>query len=345
MRVYILLFLTTCLAYNVNGQDAGKTPYQTKSLASDGIKDVYLKTSGGSISVSGASGETPRIEVFITGNNGRSLSAEDVKKRLSEDYELDIAVHDHELHALAKKKHDGNWDWKRSLNISFKVYVPKQVATYLNTSGGSINLDNLIGKETFSTSGGSMRIEHLTGVIKGETSGGSIDVTNSSDDINLQTSGGSVHASNCAGKIKLETSGGSLDLKGLRGVINASTSGGSVHADNIEGELITGTSGGSVDLSRLSCSLEASTSGGNMQVQMLKLGKYIKLDVNGGQVDLKLPAKQGMNLNLSANKINPATSVSGFAGKWEKESVNGSINGGGIPVKVDASDRLDISFN
>jgi len=345
MKTYLLVLFMACTGCIALSQ-GNQTPYETKSLANDGIKDVFIGTSGGSIAVSGAAGEAPRIEVYVHGNGIGDLSRNEIKKRLDEDYVVEVSVNNHELHALAKRKHDSgfNWDWRKQLNISFKIYVPKQVSSHLNTSGGSIRLDNLSGDEQFGTSGGSLHLEALTGVIKGETSGGSIEVSNSGNDINLETSGGSIHAENCQGKIHLETSGGSLHLQNLKGSINASTSGGSVQANNIEGELITGTSGGSVNLNQLSCSLEASTSGGSMHIEITKVGKYVKLDDSGGNIDLTLPGKQGLNLNLSANRINSA-SLSDFTGEWDKTHVKGTLNGGGVPVSVDASGRLNISFN
>ncbi|GAC1300555.1 MAG: hypothetical protein NVSMB24_01430 [Mucilaginibacter sp.] len=346
MKNYFLLLVFACMANVALAQDWNKTPYETKSLANDAIRDVFVKTSGGSISVSGASGEAARVEIFVHGNNNQELSREEIKKRLDEDYDVQVSVSNHEVHASAKRKHEGgiNFDWRRQLSISFKVYVPRQVATHLNTSGGSIHLDNLSGNENFSTSGGSLHVDHLTGVIKGETSGGSIHVSNSGDDINLETSGGSITAINCNGKIKLETSGGSLHLEGLKGTIRANTSGGSIQASNIDGELVTGTSGGSVNLTQMTCSLEASTSGGSMNVEMNHVGKYVKLDVSGGHVNLRLPSKQGLDLNLSANRISKPE-MSNFSGDWEKDHVKGSVNGGGVPVHVDASGHLDISFN
>jgi DUF4097 and DUF4098 domain-containing protein YvlB len=345
MKTYLLLLFIACQGYVAAAQDWNKTPYQTKSLANDAIKSVYVETSGGSIFVSGASGEAPRVEVYVHGNNGSELSKADIEKRLADDYELEVSVSNHEVHAKAKRKHDGDgWDWRRQLNISFKIFVPKNVDTRLGTSGGSIHLDNLTGEENFSTSGGSLHLDALNGHIKGETSGGSIEVSNSGDDVNLETSGGSVHANNCHGRIRLETSGGSLHLDNLKGNINANTSGGSVEADNVEGELITGTSGGSVNLNRMACSLEASTSGGSMNIEITKVGKYVKLDDSGGHINLRLPSKQGLNLNLSAEKISKPD-LTGFSGEWEKDHVKGTLNGGGVPVNVDASGRLEITFN
>lgn len=336
--------MLACTGTIASAQDNGdKTPYQTKSLANDAIKDVFVKTSGGSITVSGA-GESPRIEVYVRGNNGQELSKEEIAKRLSEDYTLDISVNNHELHATAKNKHDGGFNWRRQLSISFKIYTPRAVDTHLNTSGGSIHLDNLTGHEEFSTSGGSLHMKSLAGVIKGETSGGSIEISDSKDDISLETSGGSVRASNCQGKIKLGTSGGSLHFDNLKGTIHAETSGGSINGNDIEGELVTGTSGGSVNLTNMACSLDASTSGGGMHVAITRLGKYVKLESSGGHVDLKLPDGQGINLDLSASRISKLT-LSKFSGEWGKDHVKGTINGGGVPVKVDASDSLNLSFN
>lgn len=345
MKRYLLLLFIACQSCVALAQDWNKTPYLTKSLSASAIKDVYVETSGGSITVSGASGEAARIEVFIHGNNGSDLSKEEIEKRLNDDYVLDITANNHELHAKAKRKHDGdNWDWRRQLSISFRIYVPREVNTHLGTSGGSIHLDNLTGDENFSTSGGSLHLDALNGMIKGETSGGSIEVSHSGENISLETSGGSIHANDCHGKIKLETSGGSLHLDNLKGNINANTSGGSVQGSDVEGELITGTSGGSVNLTRMACSLDASTSGGSMHIELIKLGKFVKLDDSGGHIDLTLPGKQGLDLNLSADRIS-SQSVSNFSGEWDKTHVKGTLNGGGIPVNVDASGRLEISFN
>jgi DUF4097 and DUF4098 domain-containing protein YvlB len=249
-----------------------------------------------------------------------------------------------ELHALAKRKHDGDWDWHRQLNIAFKVYVPQNTATNLETSGGSIHLDNLTGDEKFETSGGSLHVDRLAGHIYGRTSGGSISLSNSKDNIDMETSGGSVHANDCSGTIKLETSGGSLNLDNLDGKINAETSGGSIHGHNIKGELRTGTSGGSIDLVGLSGSLDTYTSGGSIHVQMNQVSKFVKIDASGGHVDLQLPSKQGYDLNLRADKV--TADVGGnFSGTKEKDRVEGKLNGGGANIDVNGSNRVNLTLN
>ena len=342
MKTFVILFFIAFTSVAALAQD-NKTPYLTKSLSAEAIKQVYVNTSGGSITVSGAAGEKPRIEVYINGNNLFTPSNDEIKKRLEEDYKLDITLSNGELHASAKSKRDGNWDWRRSLNISFKVYVQKDVTTELETSGGSIHLDHLKGDERFSTSGGSLHLDELTGKIHGRTSGGSIMVSNSGENIDLQTSGGSIHADNCKGKIKLETSGGSLHLERLDGDIEATTSGGSVQANNIKGSLRAGTSGGGVNLSDLACSLDTYTSGGSMHVQMAQLGKFVKIDASSGHVDLQLPNK-GMDLDLHGNRVEAELSGN-FSGTKEKDKIEGKLNGGGVPVHVDGGGRVSLTFN
>ena len=315
--------------------------YLTKSLSSDKIKTVFVNTSGGSIAVSGAEGQEPRVEVYINGNNNQSLTKEEIKSRIDELYTLDISVHDGELHATAKQKRN-NMNWRRSLSIAFKVYVNERTATNLNTSGGSISLVSVTGNQNFETSGGSINVNDVTGIIKGETSGGSINVSNSKQDIDLETSGGSINASNCSGNIRLETSGGSLRLQNLKGTIKATTSGGSVNGNNISGELTTGTSGGSVNLMAISGSLDASTSAGSLHVQMLQVGKFVKLDSSAGHVDLELPTKQGLTLDVRGDRV--TLDMDGtFDGSKEKERVAGKLNGGGPTVEVRGDSRVSVT--
>lgn len=342
MRKLFLLNLVFALSFSLMAQD--KTPYMTKSLSSESVKSTEVQTSGGSISVTGVnSAAETKVEVYIYGNNGKNeISKEEIQKRL-EQYDLNVSVSNNKLTAVAKPK-ERNMDWKRGLSISFKIYVLKNVSTDLSTSGGSISLTNLNGDQKFTTSGGSLHIDNVGGNVDGRTSGGSIDLQNSRDDIELTTSGGSIKASNCDGKLRLTTSGGSLNLNDLKGDIKATTSGGSVNGKNIGGELVTHTSGGSIHLYELACSVEATTSGGGIDVEIKELGKYVKLSNSGGHIDLQLPKGKGVDLDLSGNKIK-TDQLGNFDGKIEDDSLQGKLNGGGVPVRVrSSSGRISLAF-
>ncbi|HVZ97470.1 MAG TPA: DUF4097 family beta strand repeat-containing protein [Chitinophagaceae bacterium] len=340
-KVFFALFIS-CITIPVLSQ---QTIYLTKSLTGEPVNNVEAKTSGGSIDVSGDHAQDARIEVYVSPNRGnRTLSKEEIDARISEDYDFSVDVSGGKLTLIALPRHNFR-DWKKALNISFKIFVPQDVSTDLSTSGGSIALSNLSGTEEFRTSGGGLTVEKLSGKINGETSGGSIKVADSKDDIDLSTSGGGIDADNCTGTIRLSTSGGSIKLHELRGDIKAATSGGSVHAANIGGDLAASTSGGSLDLRALSCSVDASTSGGNIDVEIANVGKYVKLSNSGGHINLTIPKDKGYDLKLYANRMDRNFSLSNFSGTVKDDKIEGTINGGGIPVTADASGgKINLSF-
>ncbi len=343
MKKYLILLAMAAFSL-VSKAQTDKEPYLTKSLGSESLSSAKVKTTGGSITVMGGNASEAKLEMYVTTNNGmNTLSKDEIKKRLDENYTIDISVNNNQLVATAKPKNSFSMNWKRSLNISFKLWVPVNVTTDLGTSGGSIQLSNLNGSHTFETSGGSISVDNVKGKMKGRGSGGSIHIAHSSNDIDLATSGGSIHAKNCMGKIKLKTSGGSLQLENLDGNIEAETSGGSIDADNIKGELITSTSGGSIELDNLACTLEAETSGGSIDAEINELGKYVKLRNSGGGITLQLPANKGLDLDLNADKIH--VDLKNFSGSKDENSVEGKLNGGGILIDVEASSgKINLTF-
>ena len=335
MKRYFFFLSFVLSGFILNAQNQyEKEPFLTKSLTSETVKNVEVQTSGGSISVAGVS-SNPRIEVYVSPNNSRdNLSKDEIQKRLDEKYDLNITVVNNKLVATAKTKEKMH-DWKNALSISFKIFVSQNVSTDLTTSGGSISLSNVSGNHDFTTSGGSLNVDGVSGKVNGRTSGGSINLENSKDEIELTTSGGSINARNSEGKLKLVTSGGSLLLKDLKGDIKATTSGGSISGKNIEGELSAFTSGGSIQFNNLACSLETGTSGGNVNVSFTALGKYVKISNSAGSIDVELPKGKGLDLDLSAMKIK-TDHLENFNGKIDDEKINGQLNGGGIPVSINA---------
>ena len=333
MKKYFTLLLLCGVGIAALAQENSKTPFLSKSLANENIKNVKASTSGGNITVAGVDAD-PHIEVYISANYGSSknLSTEEIKNKLYKDYDFSISVSGETLTATAMPKKGYN-NWKNGLSISFKVFVPHAVSTNLTTSGGNIDILSLQGKQNFSTSGGNLVVDHLSGNIIGRTSGGNVTVSNSQDEIELTTSGGNIDASNSHGNIKLKTSGGDVSMQTLNGMIKATTSGGNVNGNLIEGELFASTSGGDVKMKELSCSLDAATSGGNIHIDMKVLGKYVKLSNSGGDIELQIPQDKGMDLKLYAEKIK-VNSLATFKGDVEEHRMEGSLNGGGIPITV-----------
>lgn len=322
-----------------------QTPYLQKSFPRESIQKVEAETSGGNISVSGEASGDARIEVYIKASNGRdgSISKEEIEKRLNEQFELTVGVEGGVLKAIAKHK-ERFMEWNRSLSISFVIYTPQAVGSYLRTSGGNIDLKGLSGTEEFRTSGGNLDVAQLSGKITGRTSGGNVSIMDSKDNIDLQTSGGNMHAEHCEGVIRLSTSGGNVVLKGIKGNTRATTSGGNVEGGDITGDLQARTSGGSIDFENMAGSLAASTSGGNIHVSMTDPGKGVDLSNSGGDITLELPQGKGLDLSISGEQVH-SSSMNNFKGDMDKHRISGSLNGGGIPVKVDGnSGSVHLSF-
>ena len=336
MRI-LFSFLFVVSGFLTQGQNSHRgILYLNKSLASDAIREVDAKTSGGDIEVTGVSstGEA-RIEVYVTesGRHGE-YSKEEIQSKVGADYDLTITAAGNKLTAIAKAKKNFS-NWSNGLSFSFLIYVPVACATQLNTSGGGISIANLQGEQHFNTSGGGLSVKGLTGKIDGHTSGGGINVSDCKDDIDLETSGGGIEALRCSGQIRLNTSGGSIDLTDLNGNIRATTSGGNVDAEKISGELVTHTSGGNINLSAMTGTLEASTSGGNIDIQINEMGKFVKLSNSGGNIYLELPKGKGLNLDVHGDRIK-TEGLSNFSGSMEKQSISGTVNGGGAPVDIHA---------
>uniref|UniRef100_F4CDL4 Adhesin domain-containing protein n=1 Tax=Sphingobacterium sp. (strain 21) TaxID=743722 RepID=F4CDL4_SPHS2 len=318
MNKLTLFFIAIYSSYFLASAQDTPSPYLTKSLRSENIRSVDLQTSGGSLTVEGVNDSEARLEVFVQGNNGNNrLSKEEIEQRLKDSYDLQISSNNGQLIAIARPK-SGFKNWKKSVSISFKAYVPKAASAKLKTSGGSLSLNG------------------INGYIEGATSGGSIKVAHVKNNVNLKTSGGSINADDVTGNLLLHTSGGSIKLSNLKGKIDARTSGGSIGANDISGELLAKTSGGSIRVDRMAGSADLATSASSTSVNMVNVDKYLKIDVSAGSVNLQLPMDKGLDLNLSAGKIN-LPSLNNFAGTKEKDRVVGKLNGGGADVDVHVS--------
>ncbi|MCL1938411.1 MAG: hypothetical protein FWF52_08470 [Candidatus Azobacteroides sp.] len=342
MRKLVVLFVSILLSANfftLYAKNEEEYPFITRTFPSSSIREVEVVTTGGNISMTGDAGSKAVVEVYVSCNN---CSIEKIKQILKESYTIDIKVEKGKLYAAAKQKKDlFNWN-QQGVGISFKIVVPKQVNSNLQTSGGNIQICNLSGSQNFKTSGGSLTIGNVSGNIVGLTSGGNITVAASSDNINLKTSGGSISANDCRGKIELKTSGGNLNLSNIEGNISAATSGGSITASNIKGTLQTGASGGNVQLNDLSGNVEASTSGGNMSVRMRSAGDYVRLS-NSGDLRLTLPAGKGYKLTVKASNIE-TSGMKNFQGDMDRRSMEGVVGNGGTEVDLKSSEQVHLLF-
>lgn len=183
----------------------------------------------------------------------------------------------------------------RRLQVHFEIQVPEEFNLDVETSGGSISVNDLTGDIDLNTSGGSIKLGNIGGDVDAHTSGGSITLDDANGEVNLRTSGGSINIGETTGRVDAKTSGGSINMNGSGGDVSAHTSGGSLRLKNIKGNIDASTSGGSIHAEfaeQIDKNCQLKTSGGGITVY-LKPDVSIDIDAStsGGRVYCELPIK------------------------------------------------------
>ena len=160
----------------------------------------------------------------------------------------------------------------RNLKVEFYLLIPENYNVELNTSGGSLSIEDLIGKLDARTSGGSINVGNIVGDVQLHTSGGSINTDTITGDLDAHTSGGSIKVTinkQLIENAKLTTSGGSITayiIPNIKLDINASTSGGRVKSDfKIDGKVNKRSVRGTINGGGPKLTLK--TSGGSIKIK------------------------------------------------------------------------------
>ena len=280
----ILLFLLLATASCASVSEFQNEPYWIKEFAMSEAGNLQVETSGGSITVEGHESDRVRVEMLVN-VGGRNLDSTDAKAREAlENYQFNISKSSNTVYAIAKGKSSG-WFGNNNTSVSFRVYVPTEMVCNLNTSGGSISISGVNGKQDIKTSGGSLNIKNIKGDMEAKTSGGSINVEDYTGALVARTSGGPIYLENASGNIDVHTSGGSIKLNNVSGSVEAGTSGGSINAN------------------------------------LLGLSNQLILKTSGGSIHASVPKGLGLNLDLAGNRVN--TALTSFDGEVEDDKVNG----------------------
>ena len=302
-----ILFSLLSLVWMMSGacaamMEGGDTPFLTKKFTMDAPGDLEVKTSGGSIKVASHPGNEVIVEMYVRQGSRNFENEEEAGMEALEDFKIDIHKPSVQMVSAIAERKNQNQGWfggNNNVSVSFTVYVPREISCQLHTSGGSITLEGVSGKQDVQTSGGSLSLVDIKG------------------DMNAKTAGGSINIANYAG------------------ILNAHTSGGSINLKEAKGDLVVHTSGGSINIENVTGSLDASTSGGSINANFLALEKALKLKTSGGSITAVIPSGLGLDLDLKGNRVN--TKLQNFNGEAKKDRIRGSMNGGGIPVVMATS--------
>jgi DUF4097 and DUF4098 domain-containing protein YvlB len=300
-----LLFLILFIPFAIFAQE--ERSEKSFSVKPDGW--LELRADFGSVEVRSWPQNEVKVEVrkWISGRSRRNA------KELFEDYEIRYNQSDRGVSIVAEMRGRGFFRNNDGLQVEFRISVPKQYNLDLNTSGGSIDVDDLAGEARVKTSGGSLTLGRIEGPVDANTSGGSIELRQAKGKVLARTSGGGITLGDVDGEVDVETSGGSIQVDGAAGNLRAHTSGGGVSLRGLRGNVDASTSGGSINaeiLKQLQAPCELSTSGGSVIVY---LAKDIKADIDahtsGGDVDCDMPIT--------------------VQGKFGDGKLRGKLNGGG----------------
>jgi len=190
------------------------TTYTFSALAMSTVNTVEATTVNGDLKVIGDAVLQTAVEMFVSGNSpairNKKWSDAEIKQELDKTFDIEVKVVGEKILIAAKQKPNVK---NASFNITFKITVPKQMNTDLETTNGSVQISNLTGSQKLKTVNGSLKIENTSGKITGNTVNGSITVTNSNDDINLSTVNGSISETGCSGNINLKTVNGKVNRR------------------------------------------------------------------------------------------------------------------------------------
>jgi DUF4097 and DUF4098 domain-containing protein YvlB len=163
--------------------------------------------------------------------------------------------------------------------------------------------------------------------------GGKIEISNVDGSHSLKTAGGDILIEGTSGEIKAFTTGGNIRGEDVRGLFFAQSVGGDIDLKSISGETRFRVSGGNLSLHRMNGTVIGETMGGGIVGDILSIMHGIDLTATGGNIDLTIPGLAGMTMNIRGNRVE-VNRLRNFEGEIKSNSISGTLNGGGLPVKL-----------
>lgn len=267
----------------------------------------------GSIEVQARDVERVDVEVEVTGSN-------------ADDFKVDFSESGGTATVRGRLDRGGSWfGGMRSPRVRFRITVPRRFDVDLETSGGSIEVDDLAGEIRAETSGGSLAFGDVAGPVRGRTSGGSITLRGAVGDVDLETSGGSIRIGDVDGNVEAHTSGGSVEVARVSGEVDVSTSGGSIRVDEVAG------------------AVDAETSGGGVTATVTEQPRHdCRLTTSGGSVTVYLAEGIGVDLDAQAGSGRVSSDFPLGGEVKTRNSLSGKIHGGGPELYLRSSGGGDV---
>lgn len=208
----------------------------------------------------------------------------------------------------------------RGDQVHFEIEVPSSTALSLDTSGGGIVVQSLHADATVRTSGGSIDLRDLVG------------------DVDGHTSGGGVRLKSIKGRVHVSTSGGSIDGADLDGAVEGSTSGGGITMQRVTGDLRVHTSGGGIQIDDAGGQVDANTSGGGIRASFARgNSRGGRLECSGGSIQVSLDSKADLEIDAAANSVSTKDLAIQMRGEISRGRLQGTLGKGGQMLRIRTS--------
>lgn len=140
------------------------------------------------------------------------------------------------------RRDNGFFDWlfgnQASVNVTYKIRVPRQVAADVESVNGGVALTGTRGKARLATTNGGITVNDAEGDLRLGSTNGGIEVHRSAGTVRADTTNGGISAEltdvSDGGELRLTSTNGGIDVSLPRDVrisIDAGTTNGRVHTD------------------------------------------------------------------------------------------------------------------
>jgi|GEM_PF-2377985 len=283
----------TMTSSSFNAVPSSETLIESRNFSAKGLNKVALNTLGGRIQAVGGDGDI--IHVFITSKKG--VSKQDFNKKFNVSMSTDGGVLQ-----VNVDRHNSGWSlfsWLTGSNDkpgNIIVEMPRNLALYAESKGGTVSCRNLKNGIDIKTLGGKLSLNDIQGSIQAKTLGGNIEAHNLNGNADLKSMGGNIIAGNTTGSMDIKTAGGNISM------------------DNM--------GGGSID---------AETAGGNIDAHFTALTHNLTLKTAAGNINLDLPESTKAGLDIEGMRVSIPSSWT-VSGSFNSSHINGSLNGGSSPT-------------
>ena len=231
---------------------------------------------------------------------------------------------------------------------------PSRLVGKLQTQGGHIQVEEVMGDVTAFTAGGHINTGRIYGEANLQSGGGHIRAAEIDGRAELATEGGNITVGKASRVVTVKTGGGQIDFGEVHGSVRAQTGGGGIRVLYVAGPMDVESSGGSICLTRVSGSVKAATDSGTITAwinpdqskdhgETVSLPGASQLTSGDGDIVVFLPRMLAANLELivengGARRIEADPALALQVGKVSSgsQAVKAwtSLNGGGAVLRL-----------